>query len=158
MVQEGPAEIAFGGMARPIEELDHQWPIEAVTFRNDLDISRGGVGPRDGCGEIAGKARQGEADDQNGHAHRGGQQQSTEKERVHWKQLPWGASDSMSKPWHLGAIVARVSMQDPVQWIAADGVVALDYEHILAPPLHIRVYGVQPLLYLKQRDKVGRSL
>ena len=57
-----------------------------------------------------------------------------------------GSECSMSKRWRLGAIVARVSMQDPVQWVAADGVGAHDYEQFLAPPLHIRVYVVQPPL------------
>jgi len=73
MVEKGSAEIALGSVARPIEKLHHQRPVEAIILRDDRDIGGRGVWACDRCGQIAGEACQGEADDQNGEAHQGGQ-------------------------------------------------------------------------------------
>src|SRR6267378_6009407 len=59
MVEEGSAEIARGSVARPIEKLHHQRPVEAIIPGNDRDIGRAGVRAGDGRGQIAGKTRQG---------------------------------------------------------------------------------------------------
>src|ERR1700730_11078127 len=86
MVEKGSAEIALGSMAGPFEKLHNQRPVEAVILRNDGDIGCAGVGARDRRGQVAGKACQDEADDQNGQAHQGGQQQSAEYKQSHCRK------------------------------------------------------------------------
>jgi len=53
-------------VASPIEKLDHPRPVEAIIPGKDGDIGCAGVRACDGRGQIAGKTRQDEADDQDG--------------------------------------------------------------------------------------------
>jgi hypothetical protein len=59
----------------------------ANNLPDDRDIGRARVRASDGRGQIAGKACQDEADDQNGQAHQGGQPQSADDKQDHCRQL-----------------------------------------------------------------------